>query len=530
MPNSVTSIDWGAFIRCSSLISIDIPNSVIFLGDEVFEDCTSLTNVTIGDAVTKIGDYMFYGCSSLSNIYIGNSVTSIGGRVFHGCTSLSSISLPNSITSIAADAFLGCTGLSKVNITDLEAWCSLNTFDCTTIPGEFPSMSNPLYYANHLFLNGVEIKNLIIPESVTSIGAFIFECCTELTSVTIPNSVTSIGWGAFYGCTGIKSVAIPNSTACINWESFHSCTGLTRVDIGNSVKTIENGAFYNCTSLTDVYCYSSTPPMCDTTFSGSYHTFSDYSATLHVPATSLAAYFTAPEWSKFENIVGDAVAPSRIIISKNSLEMTLGQQQQLTATVIPTNASYKELTWYSTDTNVAIVENGFVTAIGYGECDIFAYCMGMPAICHITVTNRISLEQQEAMLLPNHMLTLNPTAPVMPTGFTVTSSDPTVAAARVMNGKVQIVGIKEGTTTITVTSSDGTAQPATCLVTVYTEPGDMNCDGFIRISDVTALINYLLSGDETGFKVANADLNNDGKVSIGDVTALINILLTTEAE
>ena len=43
-------------------------------------------------------------------------------------------------------------------------------------------------------------KDLIIPDSVTSIGDWAFAQCTDLTSVTIPDSVTSIGDGAFYRC------------------------------------------------------------------------------------------------------------------------------------------------------------------------------------------------------------------------------------------------------------------------------------------------------------------------------------------
>lgn len=123
------------------------------------------------------------------------------------------------------------------------------------------------------------------------------------------------------------------------------------------------------------------------------------------------------------------------------------------------------------------------------------------------------------------MLTLTPNAPVMPEGFITTSSDPTVAAVRIMNGKVQVVGIKEGITTITVDSSDGTAQSATCLVTVYTEPGDLNSDGFVNISDVTSLIDYLLGGDDSSVTIKNADVNGDGKINIADVTSLIDTLL-----
>lgn len=56
--------------------------------------------------------------------------------------------------------------------------------------------------------------------------------------------------------------------------------------------------------------------------------------------------------------------------------------------------------------------------------------------------------------------------------------------------------------------------------------GDVNDDGSVSIGDVTALIDYLLSGDGSGVNVAAADCNNDNGVSIGDVTALIDFLLS----
>lgn len=55
--------------------------------------------------------------------------------------------------------------------------------------------------------------------------------------------------------------------------------------------------------------------------------------------------------------------------------------------------------------------------------------------------------------------------------------------------------------------------------------GDANGDANISIADVTALINFLLSGDLTGFYEVNADINEDGKTSIADVTSLISMLL-----
>ena len=58
--------------------------------------------------------------------------------------------------------------------------------------------------------------------------------------------------------------------------------------------------------------------------------------------------------------------------------------------------------------------------------------------------------------------------------------------------------------------------------------GDVNGDGHVAISDVTALIDYLLSGDELSVSMACADVNRDGHVTISDVTSLIDYLLGGE--
>ncbi len=63
-------------------------------------------------------------------------------------------------------------------------------------------------------------KSTIIPNSVTSIGAWSFTGSTGLTSIVIPNLVTAIGDGAFYGCTGLTSIDIPNSVTEIGGWAF----------------------------------------------------------------------------------------------------------------------------------------------------------------------------------------------------------------------------------------------------------------------------------------------------------------------
>ena len=273
IPNSVTSIGGQAFLNCSSLTSVTIPNSVTSIGYAAFASCSSLTSVTIPNSVTSIGDYAFDGCSSLTSVtinsgaivskdysydsnishifgskvteyIIGESVTSIGESAFYDCSSLTSVTIPNSVTSIGSSAFYGCSSLTKTNYTgDIADWCNI----------KFGSSSaNPMYYSHNFYINDQEIKDLVIPESVTSIGDRAFYSCSSLTSVTIGESVTSIGYYAFRNCSSLTSVTIPNSVTSIGDDAFYECSSLTSVTIGESVTSIGDDAFYGCSSLTSV--------------------------------------------------------------------------------------------------------------------------------------------------------------------------------------------------------------------------------------------------------------------------------------
>ena len=271
-----------------------------------------------------------------------------------------------------------------------------------------------------------------------------------------------------------------------------------------------------------IYSFAAVPPECDE------NTFLGYNAVLHVPATSFTDYFMADYWCNFADIRNDAIEPANISLNSYEAEMTMGNTMTLTATVSPNNATPNTVVWTTSNPQVAVVDNGVVTAIGKGECDIVANCLNMQAVCHVTVveaTIQITLDKHEARVLPNHMITLTPTMSPSETALKVTSSDPDVAVARLLNGVVQVAGRSEGTTMVIVSSVDGTAIPDTCMVTVYTENGDVNCDGFVNIADVTDLIDYLLSGNDDSVSQTNADCDKDGSVNIADVTALIDYLL-----
>jgi len=151
-----------------------------------------IRDLVIPNDVTSIAAGTFYGCFGLTSATIPEGVSEIGERAFCECRNLKSVSIPSSVKSIGKYAF-NFVGLTAVHITDIAAWCGIDFVG-------YYYWANPLYYAHHLYMNGIEVKDLVIPDGVTSIGNFAFGGCSGFTSVTIPNSVTSIGVDAFDGC------------------------------------------------------------------------------------------------------------------------------------------------------------------------------------------------------------------------------------------------------------------------------------------------------------------------------------------
>ena len=314
IPNSVTSIGVRAFYNCTSLTSVTIPNSVTTIGTNAFEHCTSLTSVTISNSLTSIGESTFQNCFSLTSVTIPNSVTKIGGLAFRNCSNLASVTIPNSVTEICREAFCNCTSLASisipnsvttieryafaacdaltsvtigngvkiieghafyscdavtsVHISDLESLCKISFGD---------SWSNPLYFAHHFILNGVEVKDLVIPNSVTSIGDYTFYRCSDLASITIPNSVTNIERYAFAYCSGVTSITI-----------------------GSKVESIGSYAFNECQMISNLYCYAENVPK---TQSSAFRNINIGEVTLHVPAASVSAYQATGPWKNFKEIV-----------------------------------------------------------------------------------------------------------------------------------------------------------------------------------------------------------------------------------
>ena len=315
--------------------------------------------------------------------YEGNmySVTGIDFRAFRGQSGLTSITIPSSVTTIEEQAFIGCSGLTAVHISSLESWCNIKFDDYVE---DLYDVSNPLLWANHLYMNGDEIKDLVIPNSVNSISKYAFWGCKGLTSVTIPNSVESIGNYAFSGCSGLTSVTIGNSVESIGSSAFSGCSGLTSVTIPNSVKSIGNAAFSGCSGLTSVTIGNSVESI------GSY-AFSGCSGLPSVVIPNSVTYIGARAFADCSNlatIIVDAEnttynSPdgSNAIVETASNTLVVGCKNTTIPNCVTSIGDYALCSCIGL-TSVTIPNS--VTSIGYGA---FSGCSGLTSV---TIPNSVT--------------------------------------------------------------------------------------------------------------------------------------------
>ena len=286
LPESITSISYGAFYNCYNLEYVNIPNAVEEFDYKVFYGCNSLKKLSLSfDKYNKLQTYFMASSNdkltipstlkileitgksvywwnidiALDKLIITKDVSQVGTclptayiEVAESNTLYKSIdgnlytkdgktlidyakqkeetfTIPNSVTSIGESAFYNCSSLKSVTIGD-----------SVTSIGE------------SAFYNCSSLKSVTIGDSVTSIGDYAFYLCTSLTSVTIGDSVTSIGKFAFYNCSSLTSVTIGDSVESIGAYAFSWCSSLTNIIVPNSVTSIASGAFQGCSSLTSI--------------------------------------------------------------------------------------------------------------------------------------------------------------------------------------------------------------------------------------------------------------------------------------
>jgi len=202
MTYPVTAIGSEAFYGCRGLTEISLPNTISSIGKWAFCSCSGLTQITVPDAVTIIDQNVFYGCTGLRTVILGKSVTTIENDAFRECYGLAQINIPASVTSIGDYAFDSCTGIK-------------------TVIFEAVNCNDPIWFSA---FTDSQLDTLILGYRVQRIPAFLAAGQTQLKSIIIPKSVTSIGDFAFHGCSQLTNVTCLSTTppALGNYGFFDS--------------------------------------------------------------------------------------------------------------------------------------------------------------------------------------------------------------------------------------------------------------------------------------------------------------------
>lgn len=231
IPESVTAIGKNVFNKCP-ITSVNLPEGLQVLGGGAFSE-TKLTEMPeIPESITVL-DSTFQGCTDIKEVTIPSQVTDISGA-FAG-TGISTVTVPYQVTNYYR-AFNGCKSLEKVVIESQS----------DTIPSGGS--------AQGVFQNCTNLKSVILPEWVTTIGNYAFSGCTSLKDTAFLKDVKSIGDFAFQNA-GLSGNLVLNATS-IGYKAFINCVNLgPNVCFANVATIGANGnttVFNDCTGLTGV--------------------------------------------------------------------------------------------------------------------------------------------------------------------------------------------------------------------------------------------------------------------------------------
>ena len=416
LPDSITGMGTEIFSGCTSLSSVKLPNKRVNIMSSTFEGCTSLTEITLPDTVTTIQDHAFKNCTALKTINWSKSITDIQSYAFENCDALTKLAIPNTVTNIGEGAFYECGGLSAI-----------------AVPNSVKTLGS------RAFENCDDLAKVSISDSVTSMGEKAFYDCDALTDVKLGTGITQIPTSCFEHCDVLPSVVLPYRISKVGDNAFKNCVALTEITIPRATTSISTSAFSYPAKMT-VYGISGT--YAETFANQQGMKFVDkavratnvvldkteltlnkgmkYSLTMTVtPAT-----FTDEVSWKSTNVdvaaiaedgtvtakgagqatikvtVGEVSATCKvnvvqpvtsIYLNKTALEMTALDTYQLQASVYPSEANNKEVSWESSDEKVATVDkNGLVQAKEKGTAVITAKAKDGSEVsrsCKVTVKN-----------------------------------------------------------------------------------------------------------------------------------------------
>ena len=559
IPDSVTSIG----------------NSV-FYGGYAFYGCTGLTSIVIPDSVTSIGNSVFYGCTGLTSIIIPDSVTSIGGSAFRGCTGLTSISIPDSVTSFGSNVLSGCTNLISIDIGNGVTKIYESDFKNLTNLKNVTIGTGVTTIGDYAFNGCTGLEEMVIPYSVKSIGSAAFTGCTNLGSLTVYSRNCTFADDAtayytticgFTGSTaetyanekGFDFVAIDDTHTHVyddaNDKTCNLC-GADRTVCEHPSTHIEHkdstcnehgynksvcdicGATVSTTELPykHEYVATVTAPTCTeqgyTTYTcslcGESYT-ADYTEPLNHPhktwrvtknPTATSTGLMTETCDLCGAKTGEMEIPmlipnfvTGITVSPNRLALNVGETANLTAIITPDTAENKNVIWSSSDTDIATVADGVVTAKTPGVAVIIAKSEdgGYKDICvvrvaSLTPVNGAVVDNENGLIygIASNSADINSYVNTVDDTMTVECDSALLGTGSVVN----------------IVKDDVIVDSYKIVLF-----GDVNGDGWYDGMDavtVSCIANGMLTKDQIGEAAyMAADCNHDGVVDEFDV-ALLN--------
>ena len=453
-----THIAQFLFAGCTGIESIQIPQTVVMIKQGGFKNCVNLQNIIMPDVIQQVDNYAFKDCTKLDKIHIPDNIKKISKELFQDCTALKEIVLSDNITSIEDEAFENCTSLTKVTVGNKVSSIGRDVFSgCTALP-QITLPASVQTIGDKAFSHCEALADVKLSEGLTSIGSYAFEYNIALPKVTLPNTLESLGERAFQYCDVLADVDLGAGLKVIPEYCFYEDPALQKVILPYQFTTVNASAFANCTKLTDITFNRNVSSV-----DASALSYKD-KTTIHGVKGTYAETFASDNGFKFEALNAPAMG---ITLSKEKIEIAKDKSIRLTASLTPVDTS-DELTWTSSNEEVATVEDGVVKAVGLGEVEIVAMAGSVTKSCPVKVyqgVNNITLDVTSHTMTIGDFLQL--TATIYPKDAeykdVIWSSDNEDVAVVDQKGLVQAKAY--GKVKITATSKDGGLE-AVCNVTV----------------------------------------------------------------
>ena len=198
MPNSTLSVGKYAFRYDAGLTDIQLSTSLSIIYDYAYGEC-GFSQLILPESLKSMQAGAFINNSNLTDITIPKKTEGIGAGAFENCSALESVTFKTHETKLTVDknAFNHCAVLSKVNIDYLDDWAHINFQNAA---------ANPASTAHRLYLNGEEMVDIELPVGTKYIGNNVFNGCSDIRTLKIPATVEHVNDNIIAGCSSLTDV------------------------------------------------------------------------------------------------------------------------------------------------------------------------------------------------------------------------------------------------------------------------------------------------------------------------------------